>query len=342
MLLRSVGRLADRPDPLVLADVPEPRPGAGEVLIAVTVVAVCHTDLDIIEGRTPPRSLPAILGHQVVGRIAELGPSVSSLSVGDRVGVAWIGGACGHCEWCRGGRENLCPDFEATGRDRPGGYAERLAARAAFVHPVPDAIDDLRAAPLLCAGAIGYRSLVLAGVKDGDAVGLTGFGASGHLMLQLVARQYPKARVHVFARSETERAFALSLGAKWAGGIGDEPPEPLHAIIDTTPVWRPMVEALAALRPGGRLVVNAIRKESVDQAALLELDYPRHLWLEKEIKSVANVTRADVRDFLAVAARNAIVPEVQEYPLSDANRALSELRAGGIRGAKVLRVASSG
>jgi propanol-preferring alcohol dehydrogenase len=338
-LLRSVASLEERALPLELVDWPDPRPGSGEVQIAVSVVAVCHTDLDIIEGRTPPRELPAILGHQVVGQIAEVGASVSSLSVGDRVGVAWIGGACGRCEWCRSGQENLCPDFEATGRDRMGGYAERMVARAEFVHPLPAAIDDLRAAPLLCAGAIGYRSLVLAGIHDGDALGLTGFGASGHLTLQLVRRQYPRARVHVFARNEAERAFAISLGAVWAGGIGDVPPEQLHAIIDTTPVWRPVLEALAVLRPGGRLVINAIRKESSDQSALLELDYPRHLWLEKELKSVANVTRGDVRDFLALAARSSIVPEVQEYPLADANRALAELKSGRIRGAKVLRVA---
>jgi propanol-preferring alcohol dehydrogenase len=226
----------------------------------------------------------------------------------------------------------------ATGRDANGGYAERMTVPAAFAHAIPDAFSDAEAAPLLCAGAIGFRSLRLAGLADGRRLGLTGFGASAHLVLKLVRHQYPNSRVYVFARSDEERDFARELGATWAGDTSEQPPEKLHAIIDTTPAWTPIVEALANLERGGRLVINAIRKEEGDKRALLGLDYPRHLWLEKEIKSVANVTRHDVREFLRLASEVPIKPEVREYPLEDANRALVELKEKKIRGAKVLRM----
>ena len=258
--------------------------------------------------------------------------------MGERVGVAWIYSACGACEFCRSGRENLCADFRATGRDANGGYAELMVVPERFAYRIPDGFTDAQAAPLLCAGAIGYRSLRLSGLQDGQNLGLTGFGASAHLVLKMVRHRYPHSRVFVFSRTEAERAFALELGATWAGDTTDTAPEPLHCIIDTTPVWRPVVEALRNLAPGGRLVINAIRKEAHDKEALLGLDYPAHLWLEKEIKSVANVARADVSEFLALAAEIPIVPEVQEYALEDANRALVELKARKIRGAKVIRV----
>ena len=327
-----------------MADLPVPVPGEGEVRIRVSVCGVCHTELDEIEGRTPPPRLPVVPGHQAVGRVDAVGPGVWKLREGDRVGVPWIFSACGRCKYCRKGDENLCPFFVATGRDADGGYAEFMTVPALFAHPIPEAFTDVEAAPLLCAGAIGYRSLRLAGLEDGEALGLTGFGASAHLVLKLARHLYPGSRVYVFARSEGERELARELGAVWAGAFmensTDEPPEKLAAVIDTTPAWQPVVEAMRHLEPEGRLVINAIRKEERDKSALLALDYPRDLWLEKEIKSVANVARSDVRDFLALAAEVPIHPKVQEYPLESANQALRELKGRRIRGAKVLRVAA--
>ncbi len=207
-----------------------------------------------------------------------------------------------------------------------------------FAYPIPRGFSDSEAAPLLCAGAIGYRSLRLTGLKDGQNLGLTGFGASGHLVLKMVRHQYPRAKVLVFARSAQERAFALELGALWAGEVAEEPPEKLHCIIDTTPAWEPVVAALKNLDSGGRLVINAIRKEETDKDFLLRLDYPTHLWLEKEIKTVANISRGDVNEFLALAAEMDLRPEVQEFALAEANEALVELKMKKIRGAKVLRI----
>ncbi len=321
-----------------MADLPDPAAAAGELLIRVAACGVCHTELDEIEGRTPPPHLPMIPGHQAVGRVEALGKDAQGFRIGDRVGVAWIFSACGHCEYCQRGEENLCARFMATGRDAHGGYAEKMTVPATFAHPIPDAFADAEAAPLLCAGAVGYRSLRLTGLKDGQNLGFTGFGASAHLVLQLARYQFPHANLFVFARSEKERAFAESLGAAWAGDTTEPSPQKLHAIIDTTPVWTPIVEALGNLEPGGRLVINAIRKEDGDKDALLALQYPEHLWLEKEIKSVANVTRFDVREFLRLAPEAGIKPEVEEYPLADANRALLDLKERRIRGAKVLRI----
>ena len=337
MILTGVSRFAENPAPLVLAEMPEPTPGVGEILIAVSACGVCHTELDEIEGRTPPPAFPVILGHQVVGKIAALGPGARRFRTGDRVGVGWIYSACGTCDACRAGNENVCLRFQATGRDVNGGYAELITVPEAFAYDIPGIFTDAEAAPLLCAGAIGCRSLRLAGLRDGQSLGLTGFGASAHLVLKMVRHRFSRAKVFVFARSEQERAFALELGAVWAGATEETPPEQLHAVIDTTPAWKPVVEALKHLTPGGRLVINAIRKEERDKAELLRLDYPAHLWLEKEIKSVANVTRHDISEFLALAAEIPLRPEVQEYPLTDANRALAELKEGKIRGAKVLR-----
>ncbi len=338
MLLHKIASLENDVNPLTLTDWPQPAPGAGEVLIRVHVCGVCHTEIDEIEGRTLPPRFPVIPGHQVVGRIAGLGKGVESFEIGDRAGVAWIFSACSQCEYCQRGEENLCVQFQATGRDAHGGYAEYMTAPAAFAHPIPDAFTDMQAAPLLCAGAVGYRSLRLAHIRDGQNLGFTGFGASAHLVLQLARYQYPDSKFYVFARSEQERAFARELGAAWTGGADEACPEPLHAVIDTTPAWTPIVMALNNLAPGGRLIINAIRKEDGDKAALLRLNYADHLWREKEIKSVANVTRADVREFLRLAAEAGIRPEVEEYPLEHANRALMELKHRHIRGAKVLRI----
>jgi propanol-preferring alcohol dehydrogenase len=338
MLLRTVGPLAENPAPLDLTDWPAPAPGPGEILIRVSTCGVCHTEIDEIEGRTPPHRLPMILGHQVVGRVEAVGTSATRFLPGDRVGVAWIFSACGGCDLCRRGDENLCARFQATGRDACGGYAELMTVPEAFAYAIPDVFTDAEAAPLLCAGAIGFRSLRLAGLSGGGNLGLTGFGASAHLVLKLVRHRFPEARVFVFARTPAQRAFARELGAAWAGDTNEPAPELLDAIIDTTPAWKPIVRALENLRPGGRLVVNAIRKEDVDRSVLLELDYPRHLWLEKEIKSVANVTRDDVGQFLRLAAEIPLRPDVEEYALEDANGALTDLKSKSGRGAKVLRM----
>ncbi len=338
MVLHTLGNLASHPDPLTLSDWQDPTPGEGEILVRVSACGVCHTELDEIEGRLPPPRLPVVLGHQAVGRVEAAGPHTGAFKTGDRVGVAWIYSACGHCRFCLSGRENLCPEFRATGRDAHGGYAQYLTVPEGFAYPIPSGFSDTAAAPLLCAGAIGYRSLALTALEDGQNLGLTGFGASAHLVLQLARHRYPHSKVFVFSRSPEERAFALELGAVWAGATESESPEKLAACIDTTPAWKPVVEALRNLEPGGRLVINAIRKEVADQDSLLQLDYPHHLWQEKEIKSVANVTRNDVRAFLQLADEMRLSPEVQEFPLADANRALMELKSRKIRGAKVLRI----
>ena len=337
MLLNELGDVKSNQTPLHLQQIPEPIPGKGEVLIKVSACGVCHTELDEIEGRTPPPELPVILGHQVVGTVEQV-RQVSRVKVGERVGVAWIFSACGECEHCKAGEENLCANFKATGRDVNGGYAQYMTVSADFAHPIPEALTDSEAAPLLCAGAIGYRSLRLANIHDGQPLGLTGFGGSNHLVLKMAKHMYPNTEVFVFSRNPEEQEFARSLGAAWAGGVETASPQKLNAIIDTTPVWKPIVEALRNLDNGGRLVVNAIRKEEVDKDYLLKLDYPSHLWMEKEIKSVANVTRQDVREFLELAAEADIRPEYQEYALEEANQALVELRQGKIRGAKVLKV----
>lgn len=338
MLLESLSDVAVNRTPLRPVELPEPIPGEGEVLVRVLTCGVCHTELDEIEGRTPPPGLPVILGHQVVGTVESHGPGAGRYKTGDRVGVGWIYSACGKCRFCLSGLENLCSEFRATGRDANGGYAEYMTVPESFAYPIPGVFSDAEAAPLLCAGAIGYRSLRLSGVGDGSTLGLTGFGASAHLVLKMAAHRFPETQVYVFARSDKEREFARDLGAVWAGDTEDEPPVKLDAIIDTTPAWKPVVEAMKNLAPGGRLVINAIRKEDTDKDYLLKCDYTKHIWMEKEIKSVANVARRDVSEFLAIAAEIPIKPEIQEFPLEGANDALVELKRRKIRGAKVLRI----
>jgi propanol-preferring alcohol dehydrogenase len=338
MLLNNISRLDESSAPLKLVDLPDPVPGERDILVRVTTCGVCHTELDEIEGRTPPPRFPVILGHQVVGRVEKRGNKARAFQEGDRVGIAWIFSACRKCGPCREGQENLCYRFRATGRDANGGYAQYMTVPEDFAHSIPDVFSDTEAAPLLCAGAVGYRSLRLTGLKDGQCLGLTGFGASGHIVLKIVKHRFPNSPVFVFARSKGERAFARELGALWAGDTQEAPPNKLDCIIDTTPVWKPVVEALKNLECGGRLVINAIRKEEADKEQLLRLDYPVHLWLEKEIKSVANVTRKDVRELLELAARIPIRPEVEEFALEEANHALMELKTRKIRGAKVLKI----
>ncbi|MFC1858067.1 zinc-dependent alcohol dehydrogenase family protein [Thermodesulfobacteriota bacterium] len=338
MVLDKICSLKVDPRPLEMKSLPDPVPGEGEILVKVAACGVCHTELDEIEGRIPPPRLPVILGHQVVGRVEKKGPYSKRYDIGDRVGIAWIFSACDKCQFCLEGNENLCRQFRATGRDAHGGYAEYMTVPEDFAHRIPEEFTDLEAAPLLCAGAIGYRSLRLTRIEDGQNLGLTGFGASAHLVLKMARHKYPNTPVFVFARSEKERNFAKELGAVWAGETEAESPEKLDCIIDTTPAWKPVVEALKNLKSGGRLVINAIRKEAADKEYLLKIDYPTHLWLEKEIKSVANVARMDVLEFIALAAQIPIKPEVQEFALEEANRALAELKERKIRGAKVLKI----
>jgi propanol-preferring alcohol dehydrogenase len=330
MVLTRIVSLDTDEEPLSLIDLPIPEPGADEILVRVSACGVCHTELDEIEGRTPPPRLPVVLGHQIVGRVERLGNEAQGFQPGDRVGIGWIFSSSGRAD------ENLSPEFKATGRDVNGGYAEYMSAHHRYAYKIPDIFSDIQAAPLLCAGAVGYRALRLTGLENGQSLGLTGFGGSGHLVLQFVRHWFPESRVYVFARDEQARAFALKLGATWAGDVRDRSPEKLHAIIDTTPVWRPLVEALGNLRPGGRLVINAIRKEDVDKSALIELDYQDDLWMEREIKSVANVTANDIAEFLPLAGEVPLTAQVTTYALEDANRALVELKRGPVKGAKVL------
>ena len=332
MLLTRIVSLDETDTPLEFVDLPIPEPRSGEIQLRVAACGVCHTELDEIEGRTPPPELPVIPGHEVVGHVSKLAQGVIKWREGDRVGVGWIHASSGEPD------ENLSPAFRATGRDANGGYAEYMTVPESYAYAIPHGYTDAEAAPLLCAGAVGYRALKLTHLRDGQSLGLTGFGGSNHLVLQLARHQFPSSPVYVFARDARQRAFALQLGATWAGDTNDRAPQPLDAIIDTTPAWKPIVEALANLRPGGRLVVNAIRKEDRDKRALAELSYHEHLWMEREIKSVANVTHFDLEEFLPLAAAARIRPEVTTYQLEEANRALVELKRGSVRGAKVLQI----
>lgn len=337
-LLNGVVDLRDGKQPLELAEVATPVPGEHEILMRILCCGVCHTELDEIEGRTPPPRYPVIPGHQVIGIVQQRGKNANRFRVGDRVGVAWIYSACGRCEYCLRGMENLCPAFQATGRDHHGGYAAYMVVDEKFAYLIPTSFTDAEAAPLLCAGAIGYRSLRLTNLTDGQGLGLTGFGASGHLVLKMARHLFPKSPIFVFARSLEEQDFSRQLGATWAGDVTETPPEKVNAIIDTTPVWTTLAGSLLHLTPGGRLVINAIRKESHDQQVLATIRYQDHLWMEKEIKSVANITRADVEEFLQLTALIPIKPDVEIYPFDEANKALMDLKHQYVKGAKVLLV----
>lgn len=312
------------PNSLAPADVADPEPGAGEVLIEVAACGVCRTDLQIVRGDLPLRRSPLIPGHQVVGRIA---------GSGERVGLAWLGGADGSCRYCRAGLENLCDRAEFTGWTRDGGYAELVTARADFVYPLPEGLSDADAAPLLCAGIIGYRSLRLSGIRPGGLIGLFGFGSSAHLAIQ-VARHWG-CQVAVFARSERERARATALGAAWTGGYDDPPPQPLDAAVTFAPVGSVVVSALRAIAPGATVAINAIHLDRMP-----EFDYDL-LWRERCLRSVANFTRDDAREFLELAAEIPIRPETTVFALDEAAEALRRLEAGEIGGSAVLRVTVS-
>jgi propanol-preferring alcohol dehydrogenase len=334
MVLEKVSSVEERP--LKLVELPKPVPGKGQILVRVSACGVCHTELDEIEGRLPPSRFPMILGHEVVGRVQTSGQGAKKFKKGDRVGIAWINWACGKCSFCLKGEENLCDTAKWTGKDAYGGYAQYMVVSEDFAYPVPDRFTDVKAAPLLCAGVIGYRALRLSGMEDDKVLGLYGFGASAHIVIQVAKYRYPSGKVFVFTRphQKEHQDLARKLGADWIGATGDTPPEKLDCAIDFTPVGEPVREALRNLQKGGRVVVNAIRKVT----PIPELDYTEHLWYEKEVKSVANVTRRDAEEFLPLAAQIPIIPETQEFKLEEANEALNLLKAGKIRGAGVLKI----
>jgi propanol-preferring alcohol dehydrogenase len=335
MVLKKISLVEEKP--LRLADLPVAVPAQGEILVRISACGVCHTELDEIEGRVSPSRFPMILGHEIVGRVEGLGPGAGRFRIGDRVGIAWINWACGECSFCLEGEENLCDTAKWTGKDAHGGYAQYAVVSENFAYPIPERFTDVKAAPLLCAGVIGYRALRLSGMEDGKVLGLYGFGASAHIVIQVARHKYPTGKVFVFTRSHQKdhQDLARKLGADWIGATGDTPPEKLNCAIDFTPVGEPVREALRNLQKGGRVVINAIRKTT----PIPKLDYTEHLWYEKELKSVANVTRRDAEEFLPLAAAIPIMPETQEFRLEEANEALILLREGRIRGAAVLTMA---
>jgi alcohol dehydrogenase, propanol-preferring len=316
--------------PLDLIDVDEPVPAADEVVIDVTACAVCRTDLQLCEGDLAARRLPIVPGHQIVGTISERGHDVTGVAVGQRVGVAWIAATCGRCRFCRSGRENLCGAAAFTGWDRHGGFAQRVTARTDFVYPLPDGFASVDAAPLLCGGAIGLRALRISGIQPGGRLGLYGFGASATCAIQ-IARHWD-CEVYVCTRSSAEQERALELGAHWVGSYDERPPEPLDAAVTFAPVGSVVVSALRALDKGGVVAINAIHLDRIP-----EFSYD-DLWGERQLRSVANVTRADVSDLIELAAAIPIRTRVERYPFDAANDALLDLSEGRISGAAVLIV----
>ncbi len=333
LLLRSATPLATRPSPLEWSEIPLPEPGPGEVRIRIQACAICHTDLHIVEGELVPPALPLIPGHQIVGTIDAVGAMVTHLRLGDRVGVGWLAWACGVCEFCRTGRENLCERARFTGYDVAGGYAEATVADAGFVYRLPPGYTAPEAAPLLCAGIIGYRSLRLAEVHPGDRVGLFGFGASAHLALQ-VARHWG-CEVCVFTRSEAHRALARALGAVWAGGVEDAAPAPVDRGVVFAPSGNVVVGALGHLRRGGTLTINAIHLDRIP-----EFSYARLYW-ERTVRSVANATRRDAEEFLALAGELSLQVSVTPVRPRETNAALGDLKRGAIQGAAVVEFEGS-
>ncbi len=316
--------------PLAVATRPDPVPARGELLLRVSACAVCRTDLQICEGDIEARRLPVVPGHQAVGTVEALGEGVEGWAVGDRAGVAWLAGACGACSRCDAGRENLCEGAQFTGWDRDGGYAERVTVRAGFAVPLPADLDPVEAAPLLCGGIIGYRALRLSGIEPGGRLGLYGFGASAQLALQVATHW--GCEVFVATRSPRDQQRARALGAVWAGGTDDAPPAPLDAAVTFAPAGEVVIAALKAVDRGGTVAVNAIHLDRIP-----EFPY-EHLWWERSLRSVANFTRQDAREFLALAAGISIRTDTEVYPLDDANRALNDLAAGRVEGAAVLRI----
>ncbi len=328
-------------EPLELVDLPVPKPGPKDIVIKVSACGVCRTELDQIEGRILPPKLPIILGHQPVGAVANLGTSTTRFRIGDRAGATWIYSSCGKCKFCQSGEENLCEQFQGTGCHANGGYAEYIVIPEDYAQIIPDKLIDFTyVAPLMCSGVIGYRSLKLTGMEDGKTLGLYGFGSAHHLVIQMANYLFPGSKKFVITRNPAQKQLAKNLGADWVGGIEEKTPEKLDCAIDSTPVWKPTIFALENLEKGGRLVINLIRKEETDKEFLLKLDYPKHLWLEKEIKTVANVTRRDGEEFLALAAQAQIKPQIKSFKLEESNKALIELKSGRSPGSKVLRISS--
>ncbi len=327
MLLRRTGPAEEKP--LEPAEAPEPKANAGEVLIEVEACGVCRTDLHILEGEVPAR-LPVIPGHQAAGKIVALGPGAESFAVGDSVGVGWVASTCGVCRFCRSGRENLCEYATFTGRDRDGGYAERIVARAEWVYRLPAGFSPLKAAPLLCAGIIGYRSLRLSGIQPGGRLGLFGFGASAHLAIQ--AALHWKCEVFVFTREEHHRRLALEMGAAWAGGGQDDPGVALDAAVTFAPAGDLVPVALSRLDRGGRLAINAIHMSPIPSFSY------EMLYGERSVVGVTNYTRRDAEEFLELAARIPIRAETETFPLEKANEALLRVKRGEVRGAAVLEI----
>jgi propanol-preferring alcohol dehydrogenase len=319
----------DRPStPLVLRERPVPQPAAGEILVEIAACGVCRTDLHVVDGELPHPKLPIVPGHEIVGRVVEMGAGVSGFTRGERVGVPWLGYTCGVCPYCRSGRENLCDRPLFTGYTRDGGYATHTVADARFCFPLPEKPDAAEAAPLLCAGLIGWRSYRMAGA--GGALGLYGFGAAAHILAQVAVWQ--GRRVYAFTRAgdAAGQAFARSLGAVWAGGSDETPPEPLDAAIIFAPIGALVPAALGVVKKGGRVVCGGIHMSDIPR-------FPyRLLWEERDVVSVANLTRADAREFLAIVPQAGIKMKVTRYPLSEANAALADLRHGRFEGAAVL------
>jgi propanol-preferring alcohol dehydrogenase len=332
MLLTRPGPIEGAP--LQAADLPDPVPGPGEIALEVAACGVCRTDLQLVEGDLAARLLPVVPGHQIVGRVAAVGPGTVGWAVGDRAGVGWPAGWCGTCGWCRSGRENLCEQARFTGWDGNGGYAERVVARADCAVRLPERFGDLAAAPLLCGGVIGYRSLRVCGVRPGERLGLYGFGASALLAIQVAVHW--GCEVFVATRSSTEQRRALEMGAVWAGSYDDPPPAPLDAAVTFAPVGEVVLAALRALDRGGVVAVNAIHLDRIP-----EFPY-RLLWWERQIRSVANSTRRDAEEFITLAARIPVRTTTEPSPLEEANIALARLKRGEVAGAAVLVTGTAG
>jgi propanol-preferring alcohol dehydrogenase len=313
--------------PLRITDVADPQLKAGHVLLRVRACGVCRTDLHIVEGELAPRQPSMIPGHQIVGEV--VGGDTKEIPLGSRVGVCWLGGTDGTCSYCKRGQENLCDSPTFTGYTVPGGYAEYVLARSDFIFPLPGALDDLHAAPLLCAGIIGFRSLRVAGVEPGERVGLFGFGASAHLTIA-VLRAW-KCDVYVSTRGKSHRDLAVSLGALWVGSETERPPVELDRAVTFAPSGDVVIAALASLRKGGVVAINAIHLDRIPQ-----FDYDRLLWGERQLRSVANMTRADARDFLVLAAEIGMKPRVTVFPLDQANEALTAVKNDAVDGAAVI------
>lgn len=332
MVLKNTGPVEG--NLLELADVPTPQPGPDQLLVKISVCGACHTELDEIEGRLPPTKMPIILGHQIVGKVVETGAKVSKFKIGNRVGMTWLNSSCQKCKFCLAGNENLCQNAKWTGKDVDGGYAQYIVISENFAHTIPESFSDAQAAPLLCAGVIGYRALRLCQMTDGQTLALYGFGASAHIVIQIAKFKYPNSTIFALTRGTKHQDLAKDLGAAWVGRLTDIPPGKIDKAIDFTPVGETIHSALNQLNPGGRLVVNAIRKIN----PIPELDYAKQLWHEKEIKSVANVTNADAAEFLPLAAQIPIIPTIQEFELALANEVLLSIKQSKTRAAAVLRI----